>query len=237
MRKTPEYIGPAGTATTRPSTGIPRPPASDGRGRPRQFDTEQALDRAMQVFRAKGFHAASVTDLAAGMGLTVGSIYKAFNDKQTLFLQVFDHYLCQRREHTRQALAQAVTGRDKVAVLLQDYAALSQGAEGIRGCLVAGSTAQLSALEDALARPVRQALDANQSRLAAFIRLGQEDGSVDPALNVEHSALLMLAVLQGMRVVDKAGRQHEEMTAVAALALHLLDPPMTAPPATAPCSK
>ncbi|WP_025244449.1 hypothetical protein [Candidatus Sodalis pierantonius] len=101
----------------------------------------------------------------------------------------------------------------------------------------AGRTAQLSALEDALARLVRQALDANQSRLAAFIRLGQEDGSVDPALNVEHSALLMLAVLQGMRVVGKAGRQHEEMTAVAALALRLLDRPMTALPATAPCSK
>ncbi|BAE75172.1 putative transcriptional regulator [Sodalis glossinidius str. 'morsitans'] len=207
------------------------------RGWPRQFDTEQALDRAMQMFRNKGYHAASVADLAADMGLTVGSIYKAFRDKQTLFLQVFELYLCKRRQETRQALAQAVTCRDKVAVLLQDYAALSQGVEGIRGCLVADSATQLCALEEALARLVRQALDANQTRITAFIRTGQEDGSVDPGLNAEHTALLMLALLQGMRVVGKAGRQREEMMAVAALVLRLLDRHAAAAATTAFCSE
>lgn len=163
MRKIPDNTAATDKPATLPPTHATRSPAAGVRGRPRQFDTEQALDRAMQVFRTKGYHAASVADLAADMGLTVGSIYKAFRDKQTLFLQVFERYLSKRHQQTRQAL------------------------------------------------------DANQTRIAAFIRTGQEDGSVDPGLNAEHTALLMLALLQGMRVVGKAGRQREEMMAVAAL--------------------
>ncbi|MGL9774851.1 MAG: hypothetical protein ACR5LG_15230 [Sodalis sp. (in: enterobacteria)] len=151
---------------------------------------------------------------------------------------MFERYLSKRRQETREPQALAVTGRDKVAVLLQDYATLSQGVEGIRGCLlVAGSATQVCALEAVLARRVRQALDANQIRIAVFIRTGQEDGSVDPGLNAKHTALLMLALLQGMRVVGKAGRQREEMMAIAALALRLLDRHAVAAATTAFCSE
>ena len=60
--------------------------------RPRQFDPDIALDRAMQVFWRLGYDAASLPDLLAGMGMTRGSLYKAFTDKRTLFLAVLDRY-------------------------------------------------------------------------------------------------------------------------------------------------
>ena len=60
--------------------------------RPRAFNTDQAIDKAMQVFWTHGYEGASLPDLLDGMGLTRGSLYKAFTDKKTLFLKVLDHY-------------------------------------------------------------------------------------------------------------------------------------------------
>ena len=63
--------------------------------RPRAFDTEQALDDAMQVFWEKGYEAASLAELLAGMGIARGSLYKAFTDKKSLFLLILERYRTQ----------------------------------------------------------------------------------------------------------------------------------------------
>ena len=60
--------------------------------RPREFEPEEAIQKAMQVFWEHGYEGASLPDLLAGMGLTRGSLYKAFKDKKSLFLLVLDRY-------------------------------------------------------------------------------------------------------------------------------------------------
>ena len=60
--------------------------------RPRSFDTDVAVEKAMQVFWTHGYEGASLPDLLEGMGLTRGSLYKAFTDKKSLFLKVLEHY-------------------------------------------------------------------------------------------------------------------------------------------------
>lgn len=60
--------------------------------RPREFDTETALAGAMNVFWEQGYENASLPDLLEGMGITRGSLYKAFTDKKTLFLTILDQY-------------------------------------------------------------------------------------------------------------------------------------------------
>ena len=61
-------------------------------GRPREFDTEQALERAMEVFWADGYEAASVQTLLDAMGINRGSMYDTFGDKHALFLAAIEHY-------------------------------------------------------------------------------------------------------------------------------------------------
>ena len=68
-----------------------------GPGRPREFDLEEALDDAIEVFRARGYHGTSVQDLTEGTGLARGSLYKAFHDKRSLFLAALDHYTVRGR--------------------------------------------------------------------------------------------------------------------------------------------
>ncbi len=83
------------------------------RGRPREFGIEQALDHAMIVFRQKGYHAASMNDLGEAMHLSAGSIYKAFKDKRSLFLLVFERYLLLRNSELHRRLAPCASGRGK----------------------------------------------------------------------------------------------------------------------------
>ncbi|MDU5782287.1 MAG: TetR/AcrR family transcriptional regulator [Pantoea sp.] len=179
----------------------PAPPRE--RGRPRAFDTDTALDNAMIVFRQKGFHASSVADLSEAMNLTAGSIYKAFKDKRTLFLRVFERYISVRGADLRARLQQYPTGRARIAELLQFYLDSAREIEGRRGCLVVGSTVELQSLDEELSELVRQAVLRNRHFLIALVREGQEDGSISASLDAETAAGLLLCVAFGMRVVGK----------------------------------
>src|ERR1700761_1859071 len=67
-------------------------------GRPREFDMDEALDRAIRVFCEQGYNATSIGDLIDAMGLASGSIYKAFHDKRAVFLAALDRHVLLRKE-------------------------------------------------------------------------------------------------------------------------------------------
>lgn len=196
--------------------------AGKERGRPRAFDTGVAMDNAMLVFRQKGFHATSVTDLSAAMNLTAGSIYKAFKDKRTLFLQVFERYTSVRNADLQQRLEQYATGRARLAELLRFYLESAQDLEGRRGCLVTGSATELQVLDAELAELVQRAVMRNKKFLISLLTRGQEDGSVSASLNVEAAAGLLLCITFGLRVVGKIHNVTDRQATIA-LALKLLD--------------
>ncbi|WP_246138292.1 TetR/AcrR family transcriptional regulator [Nitrospirillum viridazoti] len=198
-------------------------PRRPGPGRPREFDTELALDRAIAVFSERGFHGAAISDLAQALGLTAGSLYKAFTDKRGLFLAAFDRYVALRAERLGLVLAAAPTGRAKIKAVLDFYAGNSHGADGRQGCLVVGGAVDIATADAEVAARVAGALAANEERLAALVALGQADGSVAPHLDAAVTARLLLCVLQGMRVVGKTGRERAEMAVLADGALKLLD--------------
>src|SRR5277367_2937471 len=80
------------------------------RGRPREFDMNEALDRAIQVFCEQGYNATSIGDLIDAMGLASGSIYKAFRDKRAVFLAALDRHIILRKEQIA-AAARSQIGR------------------------------------------------------------------------------------------------------------------------------
>lgn len=201
---------------------LSHPNVDKARGRPREFDTDQALDRAMLVFRQKGFHAASIADLSEAMQLTAGSIYKAFKDKRTLFLQVFERYASLRNAQLRQRLASFATGRERLAELLRFYLDSARAVEGRRGCLVVGSAVELQVLDEELSTLVRDAVTRNKGLLISLLQQGQQDGSVAASLCIETAAELILCIAFGMRVVGKVeDLTHREETL--RLAMKILD--------------
>ncbi|WP_164125535.1 TetR family transcriptional regulator, partial [Stenotrophomonas maltophilia] len=74
------------------------------RGRPRNFDRDQALERAMRVFWAKGYEGAQLVDLTAAMGINPPSFYAAFGSKQEIFREAIDLYLATAGANAMRAL-------------------------------------------------------------------------------------------------------------------------------------
>lgn len=197
--------------------------ASRARGRPREFDMEQALDRAVDVFSQRGYHGTSIGDLARGTELAQGSLYKAFKDKHALFLAALDHYRARRVEGMARAIGAGGTGRERLRRLLAFYAESSQGRQGRQGCLVVESAAELSFFDEDVAERVTTALGRNEALLAGLIREGQEDGSLAAHIDPEDAARMLLCLVQGMRVVGKTGRRRQDMLAVVDMALKALE--------------
>ena len=196
--------------------------ATRGRGRPREFDMDVALDRAVLVFRERGYHATSIGDLSEAMKLASGSLYKAFGDKRAIFLAAFDRAGMVRGEKLRRIIGTAKPARDRIRDALTFYAEASYGVEGKRGCIVVGSAAELTTLDADVAKRVTASLHKSESLMADLIQQGQSDGSISAALDSATTARLMLCLLQGMRVVGKTGRSRKEMTEVADAAMKLL---------------
>jgi TetR/AcrR family transcriptional repressor of nem operon len=205
------------------STSTSYPREQRGRGRPREFDLDEALDKAIGTFSELGYHGTSLSKLTASMEIAEGSLYKAFKDKRAVFLAAFERYVMLRNERLSRELESARSGRDKVRAVLDVYVESSHGMKGRRGCLVVGSAVDLASSDPDMARRVSAVLAAHEKRLTDFIQQGQKDGSIASEIDAAVTARLLLCVMQGMRVLGKTSRSREEMTSLVESALTLLD--------------
>src|SRR5437868_11051069 len=87
------------------------------RGRPREFDADQALDRAVKVFWRKGYEGATLPDLTGAMGINRPSLYAAFGNKQSLFRKAMERYEQGPAAYVRRALEEPTARRVAERVL------------------------------------------------------------------------------------------------------------------------
>jgi AcrR family transcriptional regulator len=195
----------ASNPVTTISTGMDVPvPAAAHRGRPREFDPEQALAAALQVFWRRGYEAASLTELTQAMGITRPSLYACFGNKASLFRKAFDLYERDKLSYTKSAL-EAETARGVAERLLRGAAAMQAGSRGPKGCLgviaaVACGAEAVSIRGEVLARRA----SAHAALLARFAR-AKEEGDLPSHLDPEALAYYLYAIMQGLAVQAGAG--------------------------------
>jgi TetR/AcrR family transcriptional regulator, transcriptional repressor for nem operon len=205
------------TKTARSTLEVVRP-----RGRPREFDMDEALDQAIRVFCEQGYSATSIGDLIDAMGLASGSIYKAFHDKRSVFLAALDRYVLLRKEQIAAAARSSKPARERLRDVLAFFVESSKGAEGRRGCLIVGSAVELAIADREVAARVTASLSKNEVFLADLIREGQADGSISSQVDPEQTARVMVCLTQGLRVVGKSGRAPQDTAAAVDIAMKLL---------------
>lgn len=198
-------------------TGTSRP-----RGRPREFDLNEALDRAIRVFSEHGYHGTSIPDLVSGMRLTSGSIYKAFKDKRAVFLAALDHYIALRKAQIAAAALNSKSARERLRDVLAFFVESSKGPDGRRGCMVVGSAVELAALDREVATRVNSSIRTNETVLADLIRLGQREKSIPLDIDPDNTARVMVCFTQGLRVLGKSGRAPLDTNATVDIALKLV---------------
>ena len=192
--------------------------APAARGRPRAFDPDTALERAMHVFWAKGYEGASLSDLTGAMRINRPSLYAAFGNKEHLFGKVLDRYVDGPLAYFGKALA-APKARDIVEQILFGAARMAgdprlpAGCLMVQGALACGNAAGSVRKEAAGRRATSEV--ALRRRLQRAKREGDLPRNADPA----ELARYVMTVLQGMAVQGADGAGRDQLRRVAQVAL------------------
>nr|WP_314545421.1 TetR/AcrR family transcriptional regulator [uncultured Massilia sp.] len=190
-------------------------------GRPREFDLDDAVRDAMDVFWDHGYEGASLPDLIEGTGLSRGSLYKAFGDKKGLLLTALDLYMAQGLKATADLLSQPGPVKDAVRASLLRYAGLSAGEAGRRGCLVVAMATEMAAHDPDIAQRTGRMFRRLQQLYAAAIVRGQANGEI-PERDEQALARFLVAQVQGMRVLGKTGMAEADAVAMVDTAMLVL---------------
>jgi len=197
-------------------------PDRPGPGRPREFDIDAAVEDAIKVFRANGYHGTSVQDLTEGTGLARGSLYKAFHDKRSLFLAALDHYTAASLQRIADNLAQPGSARAAIRETLMGYAKRASAGQGQQGCLITASAMEMMPGDAEVSALIARMFRRMQDLFAAAVIRGQSSGEIPRDYDERAIARLLLCTIQGLRVLGKTGPSEQEMAEVVDVALRAL---------------
>jgi TetR/AcrR family transcriptional regulator, copper-responsive repressor len=186
-------------------------PPARARGRPRGFDREEALDKALHLFWSRGFEATSISDLTSAMGITPPALYNAFGDKKSLFMQAVDRYEQGAGCFAQEALADEPTAEEAIGRLLHGAVDSFTRPGEPKGCFVVlgatNCTEQSSDIFAALAERREKAEKAVRTR----IRAGQMAGELAEEADVEALTGMVTATLYGLAVQAKDGASRSQL--------------------------
>ena len=197
------------------------PPKSEAaapkkRGRPRAFEPDVALAKAMDTFRDGGFAATSLDDLSAAMGINRPSLYGAFGDKRELFLKAYERDRAEMTAKFAHAFDPKLTLRQMLeaiyATALDVYLA---GENGPRGCFTV-MTATSEAMADPEIRPlVQKALGSTQRTLAKRFQAAVDTGELPPGANVQVLSQIAASTVEALAIRSRARLPRPELEALA----------------------
>ncbi|WP_043632619.1 TetR/AcrR family transcriptional regulator [Nonomuraea candida] len=169
--------------------------------RPREFDEQEVVAKATDLFWRRGYHATSVRDLGTELGLKQSSLYRTFTDKHTLFLRALDHYRA-----TESAQAQELLGAPGPSLeILREWLVWMISHEAGRGCFVVNTAAELGTADSEAGRKTEAAFEVTRQTLAALLRRGVHEGDLPAGLDVEAAVELLFTTVLGLRVRERAG--------------------------------
>ncbi|MFH7594870.1 TetR/AcrR family transcriptional regulator [Streptomyces racemochromogenes] len=187
------------------------------RGRPRSFDRDAALDKAMLAFWEHGYEATSIADLTRTLGIGAPSLYAAFGDKRKLFDEVVVVYGSRYGDFASVALREEPSAGAAMARILREAAEIYTDPAHPPGCMVISAAVNTTSQE--VAEALRERRNANlalfESRITADIATGVLPADTDARALARYAG----AVLQGMSQQSRDGATREELEAVAERAL------------------
>ncbi|MEO1115966.1 MAG: TetR/AcrR family transcriptional regulator [Pseudomonadota bacterium] len=181
-------------------------------GRPRSFDSRQALTAAMNVFWAKGYDGASLKDLTGAMGISGPSMYAAFGDKRELFLKTIDLYGDVDGCAPVVAFESEPDIRLAVRGFLEEVITYATAHEsGAKGCFLASSVSASIGEVDGVKERVEKAIEDTDTRLAARFDREKENKTLPDDFPSLERARLLYDVRQGYMFRGRAGWSAEAM--------------------------
>ena len=191
--------------------------------RVKQFDQQETLEKAMNLFWTKGYHATSIQDLVDHLGINRASLYDTYGGKKQLFEKALDHYMSVNQKQIQSLLDKERSAKEVIKELLEKAVREALTDKNRKGCFVVNATTELAACDAEINKRVlhnqRQFVDLFQS----LIVKGQVEGEIPSEKAPRALALSMFVIFSGLRVVGKAYLSREDMKSIVAPVLSILD--------------
>ena len=191
--------------------------------RPREFNVDIALERAMDVFWSKGYEATSLDDLCGVTGLSRSSFYATFESKRSLLLRSVDRYVEQRNPRIAAILAQPLPIRDAFAALAQQFIDQIVSGPGRRGCFLGNCAAELPRIDRAALAHVRKGLESTEATFREALTRAKARGELPVGADVTALARFLMSGFQGLRLVGKVNPDRTTLEDITGTMLRCLE--------------
>ena len=191
--------------------------------RHKEFDRDEALQRAMQVFWSRGYEATSVGDLVEHMGINRQSLYDTFGDKHSLYLQALDRYREVEGRKMFELLTRPGSVKRALRQLFEGVVECSLSGEERRGCFVGNATSELAGRCKETAEKACGSMAAAEEALYRALLRGKREGEIKGVRDPRAVARFLYSSLQGLQLMSKATKDRKTLEDVVRVTLSVLD--------------
>lgn len=170
----------------------------------KQFDSDDALAKAMSAFWARGYEATSIQDLLAVMGINRGSLYATFGDKHSLFMAALRRYDARYRADWIATLSQSASPRAAILGAFESAIATAIDQGSSDGCLLVNTALELSPHDPEVAALVAKSFQEMEGFFHAMITESQAKGEIPTAVEPVGTARALLSLFIGLRVLARS---------------------------------
>lgn len=188
------------------------------RGRPRVFDMDEALDKALQIFWKRGYEGASLAELTEALGVNKPSLYAAFGNKEELFMKALSKYVAGPVAFVREVINEP-TARDVAQRFLYQAAEFLTEPTHPKGCMVVQGALSGGESAEMIKSVLIQYRTAYEKVLTKRFEQAKQDGDLSSDADPQTLAKYLATMHQGMSVQATSGASKEELRAIADLAL------------------
>jgi AcrR family transcriptional regulator len=206
-----------------PAADAPEPAPPKRRGRPRAYEPEVALAKALDLFRKDGFAGTSLDDLSAATGMNRPSLYGAFGDKRELFIKSYRRY----REDARAAMGGIFRDELPIRKRLERIFAVAldiylSGESGPRGCFTVMTAASEAVHDPDIRAMVLEGFTELDKAFAACFRLAKEKGELPDSADATVLAQIASATIHTIAIRARARMSRKELEAIVKGALDVM---------------
>ncbi|MBM7601493.1 TetR/AcrR family transcriptional repressor of nem operon [Virgibacillus halotolerans] len=189
--------------------------------RNKEYDENEVLRKAMELFWKQGYEKTSMQDLVTHMGIHRRSIYDTFGDKHTLFMKALEQYaeIIETKIET-QVKSQ---GSVKQAIRRLFEMVIPKNEQQPIGCLTVNSAVELSLQDEEAAEKVAESFDRTENLLYELLLHGQKSGEISDQHDMKKLSQFFHNSLVGLRVLTKTTDDKQKLESIIDLTLSVLD--------------
>ncbi|OCT13445.1 TetR family transcriptional regulator [Paenibacillus pectinilyticus] len=189
--------------------------------RSKEFEVNEVLDKAMDLFWRQGYEKTSIQELITHMGIHRRSLYDTFGDKHDLFIDALNRYSTMINSEINHRIYQLQSAKQAIRQLFE--MTIHSDENQPKGCLMVNTAVELALLDSVVAAKIQDGFIHTEKLFYDLIVTGQQDGEIAAHHNAESLSLYFHNAWVGLRVVVKTTENRDKLVSIIDTTMDILN--------------